>query len=499
MEEVIIQDLDNDLNKFLENKNLIVASNRGPIEFYRGSDEKIEMKTGAGGMIPTLLPIIEKTKGTWVASAMNDVDIEMAEKYSQNRISVPENNPKFYVSLIIHDLKTYNEFYNMINNPLIWFIHHYMWNLPSTPKIDQDVHNAWKSYENVNQKFAEKIIDEINSCEKEPLLMLHDIHLELCPTYIRKQFENIFLYQFIHIPWPQPDYFEIFPNYIQKAMIEGLLSNDLIGFHIKKYVKNFLMTSESYADHVDWDNNIIHYNGRKIYVRNYPISVDDKKLQKFSMSEEVLKYEEYVKKIKGNNFLFYRTERTDPSKNIIRGFEAYDTFLEKYPEFQGKVTFFITGVATRENVKEYQDYKVKVNQIINDINKKYSKNDWKPIVPHFDAEYSLVTAAFKNYDCLLVNSIHDGMNIVPKEGSIVNENNGILILSETTGAYNELKDYSININAFDTKNTVDAMYKAVRMDHEERKKRLSGLKKIISNYNVYSWMSGQFRDIQKLF
>ena len=174
-------------------------------------------------------------------------------------------------------------------------------------------------------------------------------------------------------------------------------------------------------------------------------------------------------------------------------------FFQKHPEFQGKVTFFVTGISTRENVKEYRDYKVKVNDIISEINEKYSNNVWKPIVPHFNAEYSLVTAALKNYDCLLVNSIHDGMNIVPKEGSILNENNGVLIISETTGAYDELKEYSININALNISQTAEAIYKAITMEQEEREKRLNGLKEIIRQYDVYKWMGEQFKDIQKLF
>jgi trehalose 6-phosphate synthase len=212
-----------------------------------------------------------------------------------------------------------------------------------------------------------------------------------------------------------------------------------------------------------------------------------------------LRYDDYIKKIKGNNFLIYRTERTDPSKNIIRGFKAYDLFLEKNSEFHGKITFFITGMSTRESVKEYQEYKSAVSKIIDEINEKYSKDGWKPIIPHFEAEYSLVTAALKNYDCLLVNSIHDGMNIVPKEGAIVNENNGVLILSETTGAHDELKEYSISINALDIAQTAKAIYKAVKMEQNEREKRLKGLKEIINQYDVYKWIGEQFSDIQKLF
>ncbi len=457
------------------------------------------MKIGAGGIVPTLLPFMEKTGGTWVASAMNDADIEMAGRFPGNRIPVPLKEPKLNVQLVILDQKKYNEFYNSFHNPFLWFIYHYLWNLAYTPEIDDSIHNAWQSYQYVNQRFAEEIIEEVNLSDKEPLIMLQDTHLQTCPSYIRKKFNDIFLSQFIHIPWPYPDYFSIYPRYIEKAIIEGLLSNDHLGFHIEKYVKNFLMTCEKYADEVDFKNNIVHYNGRKVFVKNYPISVDVGKLNEFAKSDEVLRQEQYVKQIKGNNFLIYRTERTDPSKNIIRGFKAYDLFFQKHPEFRGKVTFFITGVTTRENVKEYQDYKINVNNIIHEVNEKYSTEDWEPIAPHFEAEYSLVTAALKNYDCLLINSINDGMNIVPKEGSIVNENNGVLILSETTGAYNELKENSISINALDISETADAIYKAVTMKDSERKHCLDGLKETICKYDVYKWMGEQFNDIQKLF
>ncbi|WP_331275708.1 trehalose-6-phosphate synthase [Methanobacterium veterum] len=491
--------LDECINRFLEDKNLIIASNRSPVEFFYEDNDEIGMKIGAGGIVPTLLPFMEKNGGTWVASAMTDADMEMAGRFPENKIPIPLEEPRLNVQLIRLDREKYNEFYNSFHNPFLWFIYHYLWNLTYTPEIDDSLHHAWQSYQYVNQRFAEKIIKEVNLSDKEPLIMLQDTHLQTCPAYIREKFDDIFLSQFIHIPWPHPDYFNIYPRYIRKFIIEGLLSNNHLGFHTKKYVKNFLMTCEKYADEVDFKNNIVHYNGRETFVKNYPISVDTKKLNEFAKSDEVLKQEQYVKKIKGNNFLIYRTERTDPSKNIIRGFKAYDLFFQKHPEFKGKVTFFITGVTTRENVKEYRDYKTNVNNIITEINAKYSKDGWKPIVPHFDAEYSLVTAAFKNYDCLLINSINDGMNIVPKEGSIVNENDGILIISETTGAYDELKENAININALDITETADAIYKAVAMKHDQRKKRLNGLKNTICHYDVYRWMGEQFNDIQKLF
>jgi len=500
----IIQNGDNSQNqieKFLEDKHLIVASNRGPVEFYKGNDEKIEMRRGAGGLVSTLLPIMETVNGTWIASAMSYEDAVIAHKYPDKRVPVPMDDPKFWVPFVVVDKeKRYEKYYSVISNPLLWFVQHYMWNPPYTPEIDDKIHEAWhEGYVYVNKKFADRIVEEASSNEKDPLIMLQDYHLYLCPTYIREELGDIFLSQFIHIPWPQPEYFCIIPDYMEKAIIEGLLSNDIIGFHIEKYVNNFLRTCENYAAKVDFEKNIVWHNGHKTYVRDYPISVDDKGLIELAKTETVLKNEEIIKEIKKDSFLIYRTDRADLSKNIIRGFKAYDLFLEKHPELQGKVKFLSTGKPTRQQIKEYRDYKAGVDKIIDEINQKYSKDGWTPIEQIFKADYSLVAAAFKNYDCLMVNPICDGMNIVSKEGAVVNENNGVLILSEHAGSYEELKDYALNVDPFDISQTADAIYEALIMSQNERERRLKGLKKIVSERNIYHWITEQFDDIQKLF
>jgi len=215
--------------------------------------------------------------------------------------------------------------------------------------------------------------------------------------------------------------------------------------------------------------------------------------------ENVIKKEEIIKKIKGNNFLLYRTDRADLSKNIIRGFKAYELFLQKHPEFHGKVVFLSTGMPTRQQIKEYCDYRDESYRIIDSINERYSKDGWVPIKQIFKADYGLVTAAFKHYDCLLVNPIVDGMNIVAKEGPVVNENNGVLIMSNGAGSYEELKDYSIIVNAYDISQTADAIYRAIMMSKHERQRLIEGLKKTVGERNVYIWMQEQFNDIRKLF
>lgn len=458
------------------------------------------MKRGAGGLVSTLLPFMATFNGTWVASAMTEGDRKMAEGHKKCLVPIPEENPEFCVSFVAVEPKIYEDYYSVISNPLLWFVQHYMWNTPYVPVIDDNIHKAWHdSYVYVNKVFAERIIEEALTDERKPLIMIQDYHLYTCPGEIRQKLDDVFLSHFVHIPWPQSEYFGILPEYMQEAIINGLLSNDILGFHLKKYARNFLYTCEPYVEKVDYDNHQIWHDGRVISVNAYPISVDDKKLTENAKTNEVAKKEELIKQIKGDCFLIYRTDRADLSKNINRGFMAYELFLQKHPEFHGKVKFLSTGMPTRQQIKEYCDYRDENYRIIDEINERYSKDGWKPIEQVFKADYNLVTAAFKHYDCLIVNPIVDGMNIVAKEGPIVNENNGVLLMSNGAGSYEELQDYAIIVNAYDISQTADAMYRSMMMSQEERARLIGGLKKTVRERNVYIWMQEQFKDIKKLY
>jgi trehalose 6-phosphate synthase len=488
----------NNILEFLKDKNLIVVSNRGPVEFHK-KNSKVEMKRGAGGLVSTLLPIMETLNGVWIASAMTPGDVEVAKRFPDNKVPIPEEDPKFWVPFVVVDQRRYECYYSVISNPLLWFVQHYMWNSPYTPTIDDKIHQSWKQgYEYVNKKFAEKVLKESKKSEKEPLIMLQDYHLYLCPTYIRKKLKDTFLSQFIHIPWPQSEYFSIIPEYMRKAIIEGLLSNNLLGFHLPRYVTNFIQTCEEYADDVDYIKGIIWHNGRATHVKSYPISVDYEGIKELARSPGVLEKEKLIKEIKGDYFLFYRTDRIDLSKNIIRGFEAYELFLHKYPQYHGKVKFLTTGKPTRQQIREYHNYYYDVIEIIEDINVKYATEDWKPIEWIFKADYNLVVAAFKNYDCLIVNPIADGMNIVPKESSAVNECQGSVILSEKAGCFEELKEHVLAVNPYDISQTAEAYHQAIQMSDKERSQRLDKLKDIVGRRTIYHWISEQFEDIERI-
>ncbi|MBI5680034.1 MAG: trehalose-6-phosphate synthase [Methanobacterium sp.] len=488
----------NKILEFLNDKNLIVASNRGPVEFHK-YNSKIEMKRGAGGLVSTLLPLMENLNGIWIASVMTPGDVEIAKRFPDNKVPIPNEDPKFWVPFVVVDSDRYECYYSVISNPLLWFIQHYMWNSPYTPTIDDKTHQSWKhGYVHMNKKFAEKVVAESKKNEKEPLIMLQDYHLYLCPTYIRKKMKDIFLSQFIHIPWPQSEYFSIIPEYMRKAIIEGLLSTNILGFHLPRYVTNFIQTCEEYTDEVDYDNGIIWHNGQATHVKSYPISVDHEGIKGLANSPKVLEKEKLIKEIKGEYFLFYRTDRIDLSKNIIRGFEAYELFLHKYPQYHGKVKFLTTGKPTRQQIREYHNYYYDVIDIIENINVKYATDDWKPIEWIFKADYNLVVAAFKNYDCIIVNPIADGMNIVPKESSAVNESQGTVILSEKAGCFEELKEHVLAVNPYDVSQTAEAYHQAIEMSKNERTQRLENLKEITAQRTIYHWISEQFTDFEKL-
>ncbi|MBI4813690.1 MAG: trehalose-6-phosphate synthase [Methanobacterium sp.] len=488
----------NKILEFLKDKNLIVVSNRGPVEFHK-KNSKVEMKRGAGGLVSTLLPIMETLNGVWIASAMTPGDVEVAKRFPDNKVPIPEEDPKFWVPFVVVDQRRYECYYSVISNPLLWFVQHYMWNSPYTPTIDDKIHQSWEQgYRYMNQKFAEKVLKESEKNEKEPLIMLQDYHLYLCPTYIRKKLKDTFLSQFIHIPWPQSEYFSIIPEYMRKEIIEGLLSNNLLGFHLPRYVTNFIQTCEEYADEVDYDNGIIWHNGMATHVKSYTISVDYEGIKALARSPGVLEKEKFIKEIKGDYFLFYRTDRIDLSKNIIRGFEAYELFLHKYPQYHGKVKFLTTGKPTRQQIREYHNYYYDVIEIIENINVKYATDDWKPIEWIFKADYNLVVAAFKNYDCLIVNPIADGMNIVPKESSAVNECQGSVILSEKAGCFEELEEHVLAVNPYDISQTAEAYHQAIQMSEKERHRRLDNLKDIVAKRTIYHWISEQFEDIEKI-
>ena len=484
-------------SEFLENKEIIVASNRGPVVFKKDDQGKIELIRGAGGIVGSMIPFLKKTHGKWVSSAIGECDQYVNEKYD-TKVPIPLEDPEYYVQFIKTEEDIYNDFNGKFANPLLWFIHHSMWNPPYSPCADEELHKAWDSYQHVNEMFAEAIGEDVYNSKIVPIVMLQDYHLYLTPRLIRKRHPDVLMSQFVHIPFPPPEIFQQLPNHMQIEILDSILTNDILGFHIPRYMNNFLQTIKQILPNATVDDVMgdIHYNGHLCHVRTYPISVDMETLQTQAQDPGVIAKNAEVDEIVGNCKLIYRTDRTDLSKNIIRGFQAYDMFLERYPEWREKVKFVATLMPSRLDIKIYREYTDKIRDVVKEINEKYGTPNWQPIKYICRGDYDLVIALLKRYDVLMVNPILDGMNIVAKEGSIVNDNNGVLVLSTGAGCYEELKDGAICINPFDLRQTAESIDMALLMDEKTKKQMIIKTRNAIQRNDLNKWVSDQLSDIE---
>jgi len=483
--------------EFIQDKEIIVASNRGPVLFKKDENGKIELIRGAGGIVGSMIPFMQRTHGTWVSSAIGECDHHMDNMY-QGKVPIPLEDPEYYVQFIKTEEDTYNGFNGKFANPLLWFIHHSMWNPPYSPCADDELHQAWDSYQYVNSRFADAIGEDVRTSQKTPIGMLEDYHIYLTPKLIRKQHPDVLMSQFVHIPFPPPEIFQQLPNHMQIEILESILTNDVLGFHIPRYKNNFFQTIRHILPHALVDEVVgeIVYNGHVCRVRTYPISIDAETIQNHAQDPKVIFKEKEVDEIVGDCKLIYRTDRADLSKNIIRGFQAYDMFLDKYPEWKEKVKFIATLMPSRQDIRIYREYTDNIRELVREINEKHATPDWEPIKYICRGDYDLVIALLKRYDVLMVNPILDGMNIVAKEGSVVNENNGVLILSTGAGCYEELKEGAICINPYDIRQTAESIDAALLMDETAKKELITEARAAVARNDLNRWVSDQLQDLE---
>ncbi len=486
--------------KRLSSRRLILASNRGPIDHYFAEDGEIRSRRGSGGVVTALSSLARYVKLDWIASAMGRGDREVARRAEGKCFKAPIGSDNLYLRLLVFSRSTYHKYYSVICNPLLWFLQHYMWNSPTTPNIDIVTHDAWENgYVPVNRAFAKAIIEEAMSSELPPIVILNDYHLYLTATYIRQQLPNIVIQHFIHIPWPSPAYWQLLPSSMRQAIFRSLCATDIVGLQTMRDVRNFLLCCESSIEEaeVDYTKHTIRTEGRLVRVKVYPISIDVRGLRKLVSSSRLKEYEEKLRPLWGKQTIV-RVDRAEPSKNIIRGFRAFDKLLERHPEFRGKVRFIAFLVPTRSHLRLYQRYMQEITQLVEIINSKYATEEWYPIDFFYENNYVQAIAGMRLYDALLVNAVIDGMNLVAKEGPTVNNQDGVLILSETVGACEQLGQNALTVSPADIEGTTQALYTALTMPLEERKKRAAALKKSIEDADITDWLLNLLSDAVNL-
>ncbi len=476
---------------------LTIVSNRGPAEFGRDESDQRTVHRGGGGLVTALSGLVSHRRALWIASAMTEEDVLVANE-NDGPVAIEVDGISYDIQMVASDPSAYDRFYNVIANPILWFIQHYLWDLSNAPDIRQEEIDAWDyGYQAVNRDIASAVLSQIEGRER-PLVMLHDYHLYTAPGMIRAERPDAFLHHFVHIPWSQPDSWRVLPGRIREAIFRGMLANDIIGFHTHAYCINFLRCCDELLEaDVDYDQCLVSHDEGQTLARAYPLSIDAERLRRAAESAEVAEAEREVLE-RRREHLVIRVDRADLSKNVLRGFTAFDTFLQQHPEFREKVTFIAHLQPSRQDVPEYAEYLERIEALVAVVNHRHGTTDWMPIDLKIYENFPEAVARYKHFDLLMVNSIFDGMNLVAKEAPAVNTRDGVLMLSENTGSHEELADCVLSVNPFDIQEQADAIYRALTMDAEERRVRARRLKELVFSRNPGDWVDAQLADIAEL-
>ena len=479
---------------------LIMASNRGPVEYHFTDQRELRVRRGSGGVVTALSGLSRHLDLMWIASAMGEGDRYAAAQAGGGPIRVSHEDERLSLRYIINPRSMYHRYYNVFCNPLLWFLHHSMWDSSRSPNIDRVVYDAWeKGYVPVNEAFARVVIEEANRSKPPPIVLLNDYHLYLAGSYIRQALPDQIIQHFIHIPWPSPTSWQLLPAVMREAILRSLCTCDIVGLQTVRDVNSFLSCCASFLKEAEIDNREqnVHLAGHTVRVRAYPISVDVPGLNRIRSSSRLKEYEEKLSPLCGEKTIV-RVDRMEPTKNIIRGFRAFDMFLERYPEFRGRVKFISFLVPSRAHLRVYQRYNEDVQQQIENINRKYGTDDWQPIAYFYENNYTQALAGMTLYDVLLVNAVADGMNLVAKEGPTVNDRDGVLVISEGVGACEQLGEYALTVSPADLEGTVQALYQALVMPAEEKHRRARGLKQAIAEADLTAWVLHLMEDAVNL-
>jgi trehalose 6-phosphate synthase len=480
-------------------RKLIVVSNRGPVTYGRDERGDRVARRGGGGLVTALRSLISHQDVTWIASAMGQEDRAAVEQAGDGAIEeTARDGSPFRLRLVAHDQTAYDWFYNVISNPMLWFLQHYLWELAYTPSIDVALRHAWEEgYVRVNESFAEAVLEELE-LEPDAAVFFHDYHLYLAPKRVRERAPDALLAHFVHIPWPQTDYWHVLPDPIRRAVHEGLLANDVIGFHTHRWRLNFLRAASDLAGaDADFGESTARCGGRRSLVTVHPISVDPAEFDELAGSEAVLATERELAARRPEK-LVLRVDRTDPSKNIVRGFRAFELYLDAHPEMHGRVGMLALLDPSRQDIPEYSEYVGAVQREARRVNDRFQQEGWTPIELVIQDDFMGSIAAYKQFDVLFVNAIFDGMNLISKEAPLVNERDGVLVLSENTGAHEELGGWALSVNPFDVAGQAEAIHRALTMPADERLERLEAIRSHVREHDVAGWIEAQLADLDRV-
>jgi trehalose 6-phosphate synthase len=459
-------------------RELIVVSNRGPLGY--AVDERGEriVTRGAGGLVTALRPLVARHDVTWVASALTPEERRLAAA-GVAEVETASGVP-FRLRFVAHEPAAYDLFYNVAANPTLWFVHHGLWALRRDS--DAPVEAAWSNgYVPVNETFADVVLQEL---ERRPsaAVFFQDYHLYVAPRLVRERRPDALLAHFVHIPWPRREEWDVLPEWLVRDVHDGLLANDVVGFHTDRWRSAFLDCCTR-----------LGLDTSRTRVTSHPISVDAAEFDALAESPAVLESERELVARRPER-LIVRVDRTDPSKNVVCGLEAFGLLLDRRPDLRGRVGMLALLDPSRQTIPEYVAYRDAIEGAAAEVERRHPG----ALELLIEDDFPQSVAAYKQYDVLLVNALRDGLNLVAKEASLVNRRDGVVVLSVNTGAFEELRDWVVPVDPNDLDGHVVALERALDLGPEERALRAAALRLHVRTHDLAGWADAVDGDLERV-
>jgi trehalose 6-phosphate synthase len=452
---------------------VVVVSNRGPVSFTQGPDGELEPRRGAGGLVSGIGPVVAEAGATWIAAALSEGDRVAAGKGVLDAEG-------FRTRLLDIDAEDLRMAYDVVSNATLWFLHHGLWDRPRRPHLDLRWRQAWDGYRRFNRAFAEAVAAE---APQGATVLVQDYHLSLVGAQVTGMRPDLACVHFAHTPFASPDELRVLPDDVGAELVAGLAANRACGFHTARWADNFRRCCESEG-----------VAAPTTFVSPLPADIDG--LTGSAASAETTDELSLLDEQLGDRMLIARVDRIELSKNILRGFHAFEELLHAHPEWIERVVFGAFVYPSREGLPEYLAYRAEVEATARRINERWGTDGWQPVLLDSSDSFPRSVAALRRYDVLLVNPVRDGLNLVAKEGPLVNERDGVVVLSREAGAFDELRAAThdatvVGINPFDISATAAALNAALSMRPEARRARAARLVEVVRGRTARDWLSQQ--------
>ncbi|MGW3077113.1 MULTISPECIES: alpha,alpha-trehalose-phosphate synthase (UDP-forming) [unclassified Kitasatospora] len=468
---------------------VLVASNRGPVSFSTADDGTLTLRRGGGGLVSGL-SAIEDPNAVWVCAALDDSDRRAAAGAPRGRLDLAGHAVGGQaVRMLDLDPQTFARAYNGVANSTLWFVHHLLYATPTAPAFDAGFRTEWAAYQAYNEAFAEALAAE---AAPNAAVLVQDYHLSLVPALLREARPDLRIGHFSHTPWAPPEYYRLLPDDVARAVLTGILGADRAGFLTERWARAFAACcADLLGAGVDHDALSVTLDGRTTRLGVHALGADADFLRERAHRLDVDERLAALRAAVGDRRTIVRVDRTELSKNIVRGLLAYRHLLRTRPQWHDRVVHIAFAYPSRTDLAEYRDYTARVRELAEAVNAEFATPTWQPLILHVDDDFPRSLAAYRLADVALVNPIRDGMNLVAKEVPVVSDRGCALVLSREAGAHAELKDDALTVNPYDVVATADALHAGLTMSPEERADRTKRLAAAATALPPQQWFLDQ--------